>query len=202
MSDTAIVPTEPAQLAPLDFTPEQRTMIRGMFAKDAGDPEFAVLMEVARLKRLNPIIGQCHFVSRNENLASPGEPPRWSKKWSVQTGIDGFRAKAEEHQAYDGQSEKQWTYAADQKTLVSCKVSVFRKDRAKPFTAECFFSEYAFETFGRTASRPRCGRNRTSCSANVPRRPLYEWPSPNSSVVSTPATRSRRTSPARSTHHH
>ena len=39
--------------APLAFTEDQQRMIRDTFASGAGNEEFAVLMEVARARRLN-----------------------------------------------------------------------------------------------------------------------------------------------------
>ena len=42
---------------------------------------------------------------------------------------------------YDGQSDRQWSTTPDGK-IISCKVSVFRKDRAHPFTQELFLEEY------------------------------------------------------------
>ena len=48
----------------LEFTSEQRAMIRDTFANGASDGEFAVLMEVARARRLNPLLKQVHFFQR------------------------------------------------------------------------------------------------------------------------------------------
>lgn len=131
---------------PLEFTTEQRKMMREMFAEGASDSEFAVLLEIARLKRLNPITGQCHF---NQYLGEDGNGrPRYGKKWAVQTSIDGFRSKAEEHPAYDGQSPKEYLFSDGTNNgsgggqLVSCTVRVYRKDRAYPFEATCFLNEY------------------------------------------------------------
>lgn len=139
---------------PLEFTAEQRKMIREMFAPDTTDSEFAVLMEIARLKRLNPIIGQCHFVSRPANLEpDQRKPARWGKKWSVQVGIDGFRAMAEESPFYAGQSPKKFTYSepvvgvggttSGGGKLISCTVEVYRTDKPDhPFVQTCFLEDY------------------------------------------------------------
>ena len=144
-----LVVLERPQHAPLEFTTEQRKMMREMFAEGASDSEFAVLLEIARLKRLNPITGQCHFVSRNQYMGEDGNGrPRYGKKWAVQTSIDGFRSKAEEHPAYDGQSPKEYLFSDGTNNgsggghLVSCTVRVWRKDRKFPFEATCFLNEY------------------------------------------------------------
>jgi len=59
-----------AALAPLDFTAEQRAMIRDMYAKGASELEFTVMMEIARVRRLNPILKQIYFVSRFDDFAN------------------------------------------------------------------------------------------------------------------------------------
>jgi phage recombination protein Bet len=146
MSDTDPVTRPPAPLQLVEprqlmFSAEQRTMIKDLFAKDATDSEFAVLIEMARLKRLNPLAGQVFFVSRNVNLGTYDQP-RWGKKWSIQCGIEGFRSKAEENPAYDGQSPKDFVFDASGARLISCTVSVYRKDRSHPFVATVYFDEY------------------------------------------------------------
>lgn len=140
-TENVAAPIELARRAPLEFTDDQRKMIRETYAAGTDDSTFAVLMEIARLRRLNPITGQCHFVSRPHNFGTD-DSPRWGKKWSVQVAIDGFRAKAEEHPAYDGQSEKVFTYSTDGRQLISCRVEVYRKDRKHPFVATCYYDEY------------------------------------------------------------
>lgn len=121
--------------ATLEFTAEQRKLIRDSFANGASETEFGVLMEVAKARRLNPLLKQIHFVKRYDSTKA-------CEVWSTQVGIDGFRAIAERTGKYDGQDEPEWVY--DQKgALKACKVRVFRKDISRAFVGVAFFSEYA-----------------------------------------------------------
>jgi hypothetical protein len=56
--------TDALARATLEFTGEQRKLIRDSFANGANETEFGVLMEVARARRLNPLLSQIHFVKR------------------------------------------------------------------------------------------------------------------------------------------
>lgn len=127
---------------PLEFTPEQSQMIRDTFANGATESEFAVLMEVAKARRLNPLLRQIHFVKR------------WDKSkgrdvWSTQTSIDGLRAIAERSAEYDGQDEPEFAYD-DRKLLICAKVRVYRKGIARPFVGVAHFAEYVQLTKDRT----------------------------------------------------
>ena len=76
--------------APLVFTEEQQRMIRDSFASGASPEAFAMLMEVAKARGLNPLLKQVHFVER------------WDKAkgrmvWSTQVSTDGMRAIEVKH---------------------------------------------------------------------------------------------------------
>lgn len=128
------------------WTDEQRAMIRSQYAKGASEQEFAVLLEQARLKRLNPLLGQIHFVKR------------WSREgdiWATQTGIDGFRSIADETGNYDGQDEPEFDYEdilnaktgeVMGKRIKSARVRVYRKDITRAFVAVAFMEEYVQKT--------------------------------------------------------
>jgi phage recombination protein Bet len=122
--------------AHLTFTPEQRQMIRDVYANGASDSEFAVFMEVARARGLNPITRQIHLVKRwngdlGRNVCTP------------QTGIDGLRAIAQRTGLYDGQDEPEFEYDLKTGALKLAKVRVYRKDWSKPAVGVAHFSEYA-----------------------------------------------------------
>ena len=110
--------------AALEFTPEQRQMIRDSFANGASDEEFAVLMEIAKARRLNPLLRQIHFVSRWDSQ-------KHRSVWSAQVSIDGLRAIAERTGLYAGQDEPEFSENPDG-TLKLCKVRVYRKDWPRP----------------------------------------------------------------------
>lgn len=120
--------------ATLEFSDEQRKLIRDSFANGATDSEFGVLMEVARARRLNPLLQQIHFVKRWNSA-------RRCETWATQVGIDGLRAIAERTGRYDGQDEPEFEYDA-KGALKSCKVRIYRKDISRPFVGVAMFAEY------------------------------------------------------------
>ncbi len=123
-----------APLAPLEFSADQLKMIRDTYLNGATEPEAAVLLELARLRRLNPITGQIHFVKR-------WNQQRRTETWAAQVGIDGFRSMAEETGQYDGQDEPEYEYDA-KGAMKTCRVRVYRKDIGRPFVGRADFSEY------------------------------------------------------------
>jgi phage recombination protein Bet len=125
------------EMAVMEFSPEQRKMIRDSFANGASDAEFAVLMEVAKSRRLNPLMRQIYFVKRWDSA-------KRCEVWSTQISIDGLRAVAERTGVYDGQSEPAYEYDKDGK-LTKCAVHIYRKDwsQGRSAVGVAFFSEYA-----------------------------------------------------------
>lgn len=116
------------------FNAEQLQMIRTSFLNGASDVESGVLLELARLRRLNPITRQIHFVKRWDGQ-------KRCEVWAAQVGIDGFRAIAERTGLYDGQDEAEFEY--DQKGgLKLARVRVYRKDWSRPAVGVAHYSEY------------------------------------------------------------
>ena len=125
--------------APLVFSDEQRQMIRDSYANGASDDAFAMLMEIARARRLNPLLKQVHFVERWDSN-------KGRKVWSTQVSIDGLRAIAERTGIYAGQDEPEFIEGPDG-ALKACKVRVYRKDWGdRPAVGVAFFSEYVQTT--------------------------------------------------------
>lgn len=116
------------------FTPAQQAMIRDTYANGASQKEFEVLLEIAKLRKLNPLLRQIHFVKR------------WNKQlgrevWSAQVSIDGLRAIAERTGKYDGQDEPDYEHNKD--GLLTCaKVKVYRKDWTRPAVGVAYWNEY------------------------------------------------------------
>ena len=118
----------------LEFSDEQRQMIRDSYANGATDEEFAVMMEVARARNLNPLMRQIHFVKRWDQA-------KGREVWSYQVAIDGFRAIAERTGLYDGQDEPEFVYD-DHKHLTFARVKVYKKNCARPFVGIAHWSEF------------------------------------------------------------
>lgn len=119
---------------PMEFTEAQRRLIRDAYANGASDEEFAVLMEIARARRLNPLLRQIHFVSRWDN-------EKHRPVWAAQVSIDGLRAIAERTGLYVGQDEPEFVENPDG-TLKLCRVRVWRRDWPRPSVGVAYWSEY------------------------------------------------------------
>lgn len=142
---------EMTRASALEFTHEQRQMIRDAFANGASDAEFAVLMEIAKTRRLNPLLRQIHFVKRwNNDLRR--------EVWTAQAAIDGLRAVAQRTGLYAGQDEPEFVEGPDG-TLLLCKVRVYRTDwHGRPAVGVAYWSEYV-QTYrdkmsGKTVASP------------------------------------------------
>lgn len=118
----------------LEFSPEQEAMIRDMYMSGATPLEAAVLLEIAKSRRLDPLKKQIHFVKRK---GYDGEPD----KWTAQVAIDGFRSIANDTGLYDGQDEPEIIYDADG-YVIAAKVRVYRRDIGRAFVGNAHFSEY------------------------------------------------------------
>jgi len=122
----------------LEFTEHQSQIIRDAFANGASDEEFAVLMEIAKARSLNPMLRQIWFVKRWDSV-------KRREVWAPQISIDGLRSVAERSGRYGGQDEAEYEYGADGK--ISCaKVKVYKAGIARPFVGVAFWSEYVQTT--------------------------------------------------------
>lgn len=112
--------------------------MRETVAKGATDEEFKLFCAIAQSTGLNPFLKQIWFIKPNPYTNKQGVkiyPPA-----QIMTGIDGYRAIANTHPAYDGTIIKTARDSAGK--IISCYVEVHRKDRKLPATAEVFFREY------------------------------------------------------------
>jgi len=138
---------ELARIGTLDFDDAQRQIIRDSFANGASDTEFALLLEVARARRLNPLMRQIHFVKRWDS-------GKGREVWSWQVSIDGLRAVAERTGLYAGQDEPEFVDGPDG-SLLLCKVRVYRKDWPRPAVGVAYWSEYVQTTRDRQTGKER-----------------------------------------------
>lgn len=130
----AVVPSALRRFEPLAFTEAQRRMMRDTLLNGASEEEAAFLIEVARLRGLNPITRQIHFVKRWDSL-------KGREVWAYQTSIDGLRSIAERTGLYDGQDEPEFERDAKGAPL-ACRVRVYRKDVSRAFVGVAYFTEY------------------------------------------------------------
>lgn len=134
---SAIVKMEAAPVvrsAGWEMTPEQEKMIRDTFLSGASPQEAAVLLEVAKVRRLNPLTRQIHFVKRWDSQ-------KRCEVWAFQVGIDGFRVIAERTGVYDGQDEPEFEH--DKNGIPTmCRVRVYRKGWSRPAVGVAYYREY------------------------------------------------------------
>jgi len=124
---------------PLRFTPEQERMIRDQCAPGSNAEEFAVLMEIAKARRLNPLLKQIHFVKRWDT-----QKERYV--WAAQISIDGMRAVAQRTGRYNGQDEPEYGPCNAKGFPEWAKIRVYRKDWDRPAVGLVFWNEYVQTT--------------------------------------------------------
>lgn len=117
------------------FTDAQEQLIRDVFIGGASKQEAAVLLEVARTRRLNPLLKQIHFVKRWDSQ-------KQKEVWASQVSIDGLRAIAERTGKYDGQDEAEFGPISQRGYPEWARVRVYRKDWSRPAVGTAYWDEY------------------------------------------------------------
>lgn len=128
----------------LHWSPEQRAALFQLGLSQAGDADLAVFLHVAQRTGLDPFSRQIYMIKR------------WDKdiggyRWTIQTGIDGFRIIADRRNEYRGQTEPQWCgddgvwrdVWLSPKPPVAARIGVLRADFAMPIYGIALYREYA-----------------------------------------------------------
>lgn len=134
-----------------EFTPEQRTALAHMGLDEVSEADLDIYLHQIKRTGLDPFVRQIHMVGRNSYNPSS---KKWEKKYTIQTGIDGYRLighrTAEERgetievpQAEWMDDNGAWRPAWSKRwgTPVAARSTVIRN--GKPFTAIANFDEYA-----------------------------------------------------------
>lgn len=119
----------------------QARVLRDTLAAELTAPEFGLFVEVCRSTGLDPFRREIHAVVRGKGN---------NRKLTFQTGIDGFRSKAEQTQLYTGQRGPWWCDESGEwrdvwlskKPPRAAKVEVLRDDFAEPIAAIALYDEY------------------------------------------------------------
>ena len=127
---------------------------------DASDGDRAVFLHVCQRTGLDPFARQIYMIGRNEKKSEKRNGQWvdiWTKKWTIQTGIDGFRvnrSRAERNAGvrgvlgraifydHDGNEHKVWV---QQRPPAACEITYTVKDRdggETPYTSVLRFAEY------------------------------------------------------------
>lgn len=77
------------------WTPQQLAALRQMGIEDAPEGDLAVFMHVAQRTGLDPFARQIHMIGRKTKSWDPqSRQERWETRYTIQTGIDGYRVTA------------------------------------------------------------------------------------------------------------
>lgn len=127
------------------WTEEQEAALVQLGLGEAPDADRLVFLHVAQRSGLDPFARQIYMIGRwDKDLGA--------KRWTIQTGIDGFRAKAEDHPQYAGQRPIQWcgedgvwvdVWLDRKRKPTAARAQVLRHDREHPTQATCLFEEFA-----------------------------------------------------------
>lgn len=81
------------------YTQEERDLIRALCGDDTvSDGDIDMLNQVANRSGLDPFLKEIYLVGRKTKTGGyRGEQERWETKWTVQTGIDGFRSTSKRY---------------------------------------------------------------------------------------------------------
>lgn len=143
---------QPGQIA---WDTMQTAALDQLGLKDAGDGDRAVFLHVCQRTGLDPFARQIYMIPRPEKV--PGSQNQWRTKWTIQTGIDGFRvnrARAERAAGVrgvlgravfydgDGNEHKVWVQP---RPPAACEITYTVRDRdggETPYTSVLRYSEY------------------------------------------------------------
>ncbi|WP_181778950.1 phage recombination protein Bet [Pseudonocardia pini] len=148
-TEIATVEVEPAGTLAMHqqaWTPAQRATLAQIGVADAPEGDLAVFHHVCARTGLDPFARQIYMIPRSE-----GRGADKTTKWTIQTGIDGFRLVAARNPHYRGQTAPQWcgpdgvwvdVWLAEEPPAAA-RVGILRDDRDEPTWGVAMFREYA-----------------------------------------------------------
>ena len=73
------------------FTPAQVAVLRHIGVEGASPEDLEIFFHECRRTGLDPFAKQIHMIGRPSRIRRPDGVEAWGKKYTIQTGIDGFR---------------------------------------------------------------------------------------------------------------
>lgn len=128
----------------IDWSPDQRAALAQIGVEQAPPGDQKVFLHVAQRSGLDPFARQIYMISR-------WDPQAGRDKWTIQTGIDGYRVIAERRKEYGGQLEPQWCGEdggwkdvwTSKEPPAAARVGVVRNDWKQPAWGVVHFWEFA-----------------------------------------------------------
>jgi len=117
----------------LGYDHQTLEFIRSEIANGAPDLQLEYFIRFCAAKQLDPTAREVYFIPRSD---------QGTRKWTVQTGIDGYRSLAERTGDYDGQDDPTFEYDAGG-ALISATVRVYRKGMSRGVSGTARWTEYA-----------------------------------------------------------
>jgi phage recombination protein Bet len=132
------------------WTPDQHAALTQLGLADATEADLKVLMHQSQRTGLDPFSRQIYMIARKDRDAPSGI------KWTIQTGIDGFRIIADRRPEYRGQVGPEWCgddgvwrdVWVSNKPPVAARVGVLRADFDQPIYGVAMSREYAQHKYG------------------------------------------------------
>ena len=150
-------PTTSLEVTPdqREFTPAQRATLAHMGVENATEEDLAVYLHQIQRTGLDPFSRQIHMIGRRSKKWNPQtRQESWETKWTIQTGIDGYRligrraadarreaisVQAPEWMHASGEWRPAWSKAWGDP--LAARVTIMRD--GQPFTAVALMDEYA-----------------------------------------------------------
>jgi phage recombination protein Bet len=116
------------------FSDARVKLIKQQVAPDAPDHLFKAMIEIARVRGLDPLAKQISLI-------------KFGNQWQVTTTIDGYRALAEQTGAYAGSDAA--VFVEDNNKIISATVTVWKMvdHQRVPFSATVYWAEYNADNF-------------------------------------------------------
>lgn len=144
MTDNKIATIDRNQSILATYSNEQISVIKQHVAKNATNDELVYFLQVCKSQNLDPFAKQIYFVKRKMKVNDA-----WVDQMSIQTGIDGYRAIAEQTGKLAGIDDAIYDDGANEQTGIAGKprkatVTVWKlvKGVKVGFTASARWAEY------------------------------------------------------------
>lgn len=159
ISDLAIQPEQ------TQFTSAQVAALKQLGIDDAPEGDLAVFFHQAKRSGLDPFAKQIYMIGRKTKVGGyRGEPERWETKYTIQTGIDGYRLNGRRAAEQVGEkirtdgpfwhgTEGGWTDVwVDRRPPAAAKFTIFRDGEA--FTGTAMYTEFVQTSGSGDSQRP------------------------------------------------